>query len=317
VDNTTEPSNQAQSQSQHVPVTQTIEQQTSTGRWWENYLVRYLVPTIVGMGCLQWLSLNSGVGLSAWIAAPANMKELNSEQLLVWFLFGLFFCYVASYPVLIFHATRMMDFKGEAGRIRWINGFFTSYGAVAVTALLALLAAIFTIRWLGIIIVVCFAGIQIYRLCATTKNFYKVPEKSWAARTWAYSFYIHLAERRGGANRKNTPDGTPSPETRAELVESYRHLREHGNSALIVILELILTGLIYSVIATKNQISEHALSWLAIMLVIWCSPAAFIHMFAQQLERRFAYYDDKQHRPKATANPIDKQTRADASPPSQ
>lgn len=50
------------------------------------------------------------------------------------------------------------------------------------------------------------------------------------------NFYVDLASRRAEAFKR--PDNTPT--ARAEYVESYRHLREHGNAVLILVAEAIL-----------------------------------------------------------------------------
>jgi hypothetical protein len=281
---------QKQSQTQHVPVSQTMEQQGG-GRWWENYLVRYLVPTIVGMGCLQWLSRRSGIDLTLFLTIPKDVQNIRTEQLISWFLFGMLFCYVASYPVLVMHATRMLDFRGRAGRVCGTS-LWGSYGLILLISPTVLIAAMFQLPEISIVAVAVLTTVHLRRLYVVGTFFHKEESGNIEEYSWAYRFYLHLGERRGGAKKDTTSKGTPSPETRAELVESYRHLREHGNSALILIFEMILTGILYSIFARYSNQPDVAFTWLVVVLVVWCMPAAAIHLLAQHLEQRFSLHDD-------------------------
>jgi hypothetical protein len=307
---------QEQSQTQHVPVSQTMEQQGG-GRWWENYLVRYLVPTIVGMGCLQWLSRNSGIDLTLFLTIPRDVQNIRTEQLISWFLFGMLFCYIASYPVLVMHATRMLDFRGRAGRVHGAS-LLGSYGLMLLASLIVLVAAVWRRPEISIVIVAALSAVHLRRLYVVGTVFYKEKNENIEEYSWAYRFYLHLGERRGGAKKDTTAKGTPSPETRAELVESYRHLREHGNSALILIFEMILTGIFYSIFARYSNQPDVAFTWLVVVLVIWCTPAAAIHLLAQHLEQRFSLHDNSVFRKTEILNSeniSDSHSPADASLP--
>ena len=76
-------------------------------------------------------------------------------------------------------------------------------------------------------------------------------------------------------------------------MDTYRHLREHGNSAFIFLLELVLATLAYGVIARPGQSPSHALSAIGLLFAIWATPSVFVHLLAQHLERRFSRYDQK------------------------
>jgi hypothetical protein len=274
-------------------------EQQGGGRWWENYLVRYLVPTIVGMGCLQWLSKYSGIDLTLFLTIPRDVQNIKTEQLIAWFLFGMLFCYIASYPVLVMHATRMLDFQGPTGRVHGTS-LLGSYGLMLVVSLLVLGAAVWQQPVLSIAITTVLSTVHLWRLYVVGTRFHK--KESIEEYSWAYNFYFRLAERRGGAKKDTVQEGTPSPETRAELVESYRHLREHGNSALILIFEMILTGIFYSIFVRYSNQPDVAFTLLVVVLVIWCVPAASIHLLAQHLERRFSLHDDSVFRKTESQN---------------
>ncbi|MGH9494277.1 MAG: hypothetical protein ACRD3B_04705 [Candidatus Sulfotelmatobacter sp.] len=80
---------------------------------------------------------------------------------------------------------------------------------------------------------------------------------------------------------------------RREFMDTYRHLREHGNSAFIFLLELVLAGLVYCVVSKPGQTPSRELSGVGLLFGIWAVPSAFIHLLAQHLERRFSQYDQK------------------------
>ena len=74
-------------------------------------------------------------------------------------------------------------------------------------------------------------------------------------------------------------------------METYRHMREHGNSGFILLLELTLAGLAYWIV-DNNELSKYEkLSAVGILFALWAFPAAFVHILAQHLERRFSHYD--------------------------
>jgi hypothetical protein len=104
-------------------------------------------------------------------------------------------------------------------------------------------------------------------------------------------FYAYvLAHRR--VDSVEMPEGeTQDLKWRDEIVETYRHLREHGNSAFIFLLELVLAALAYCVITKPGQSPTHQLGAVGLLFAIWAFPSAFVHLVAQHLERRFSRYD--------------------------
>ena len=138
----------------------------------------------------------------------------------------------------------------------------------------------------------------------------------------SYGYAYSLARRRGKSVESETTQGYRDDEeakekpadvddekvstTRRivwhkEYIDSYRHLREHGNSAFIFLLELTLASLAYSVIRRAGLSAMQQLSSIGILFAIWAAPALFVHLLAQHLERRFSHFDrrlEKHVRPK-------------------
>src|SRR4051812_36415777 len=85
--------------------------ESGTTRWWENYLPRYLMPSIAGVAIVNWLTSYVGDGLRMMLSLPPIGQSVDGASLTLLFLYGNLFCYIASYPVLVFHATRVIDFR--------------------------------------------------------------------------------------------------------------------------------------------------------------------------------------------------------------
>jgi hypothetical protein len=83
------------------------------------------------------------------------------------------------------------------------------------------------------------------------------------------TFYLNLTEARAGRDNR--------AEVR-EYVESYQHLREHGNAFSILLLEVILAAALY---AADSVIRLFGL------VVIWIVPATFTWFLGTWLERGF------------------------------
>lgn len=82
------------------------------------------------------------------------------------------------------------------------------------------------------------------------------------------SYYLSLSEARAARARQVQ-----------EYVESYRHLREHGNAFAIIISELGFA---------LAAISVPSVSLLAVLLVLWVLPAAGVWFVGTVLEAKLA-----------------------------
>lgn len=105
---------------------------------------------------------------------------------------------------------------------------------------------------------------------------------AFAQRREVFNRYLHLSAKRASA--------------KTDIVESYRHLREHGNSFAIVIFELVLACVLISVNATVQRVigsgHGHAQEVAVIVvdlavLAIWIAPAALVWQLASNIESEF------------------------------
>lgn len=290
--------------------------QNNSNRWWEGYLVRYLMPSIAGIVIVNWLADVAGSDFKNLLFIPTGPNGLDGSKLTLLILYGNLFCYIASYPVLGFHATRVLDFKNS----KWPTFLRAdSYLLTVVLGVFVLLATLFTngtLRyWVAFTLVIVFSSLQIYRICISINTRVKVrglKEPSSLMFGMAYA----ISKRRGivEENIKNSSENGNVGECdsdevkiededtekvekiklirwRRELIDTYKHMREHGNTAFIFILEIILSGLCFCLVSVKGKSPIELISSIGILFALWALPSFFIHMAGQHLERRFSLFD--------------------------
>jgi hypothetical protein len=240
-------------------------------RWWEFYFVRYFVGTAIGAIVILFLIASDGPGVSNQGALAGVLKTLKPDQFdsgYMWLIvgLGLAYCYVASSPVLVLHATRGSLFSVRR-KVNW-------------KSLLGFLSFVFI-----------FSGIQIcsfFRDLLGKGNPWQMQDFYFGATVLAlitfifagqlfllglslfghetdtFDYYDKLTKKRAAAS----PAGQ-------EYIESYRHLREHGNAFFIVLFELLLgAALFYSPV-----------SW-GVIIMLWIAPAAGVWFLGTFLENR-------------------------------
>jgi hypothetical protein len=289
---------------------------TETNRWWEYYLPRYLMPSVAGVVIVNWLSSYGGDGFRALLALPANGKSFDTTSLILLFLYGNLFCYVASYPVLVFHATRVMDFrKAKWQAIPLRDGYVTTLIVVAFAVAMARTECRYRAAFFTALV---FAAIQVGRIYVVLFHRFKVKHHGDKV-SHAY-FYSYVLAHRRGIPIETTEKEVRSPQVsresslttekededdetrtvlshtnswRREFMDTYRHLREHGNSAFIFILEMGLAALVFCVLSKPNRSAGQEIGAVGVLFGIWAAPSMLVHLLAQHLERRFSRYDQK------------------------
>lgn len=257
----------------------TLSDATSYGgtRWWEFYAVRYAMGSVVGAVIVYELCTHVSA-LTPLLLMPAegttNKAAPGIGQLPLLAALGLTYCYVASAPILLLHAGRfLINFEPQTfswQRLGWI------LFCLAVASALAGCVNYWnpsrngtaaTMSFMAVTLLLFVVGLQLVIVWATLRN-----------TAGLYSFYKKLAARRVG---------------NAEIVESYRHLREHGNSFAIVLCEICLGSLLLVVSTPSTSASQlfgggDGMAWgIALITFLWVIPAACIWLIATGLERRF------------------------------
>src|ERR1043165_8871396 len=115
---------------------------SSRPRWWEDYLVRYFTGTLVGTVCV--FVLVTDVFFPTGLSEPAKGLFSSSDKEPTWLrvialvLAGGAYCYLASVPITVFHAGRMVR-TGMNGLAR--KAWYVWWALAFIVALLSTLSA--------------------------------------------------------------------------------------------------------------------------------------------------------------------------------
>lgn len=231
---------------------------------WNYYYLRYFVGAIVGAGLL----------VALWAADPHVLQSLRHKfplELHGWLDFaaviaalgaaGLAYCYIASAPILLMHGLRFRLSQQD----RWWSWRVLRCIPIVAVGALALFAWHYgtmkpssfrngpcTWWWLYVpygIIVLLQIAILPWRLDTVRQLYVGLAQKR--AMRWANGSWVK------------------------EYVESYRHLREHGNAFLIILMEVILATALYEADSTIRFFT---------LAIIWITPATFSWFLGTWLE---------------------------------
>jgi hypothetical protein len=232
-------------------------------RWWEYYAVRYAMG--VGLGtalvCLLWHHYHAFFEPAIHIPKPFD----SPIAAIFWAAIGLTYCYIASVPMLTIHTARVLLRSCSWGRA--LLGSLVSVLVIPAVAIWIISESIgfgeFTqkLAFVALWIVVSFQGFLILRVL-------RRPQET-------EDLYDKLSTQR-----------SRSP----EFVESYRHMREHGNSVLIVLGELLLTYCLWNIhpSAACPPNDSAVLLCLGLVVAFWLAPSACVWMVGTHLERHLA-----------------------------
>lgn len=283
-----------------------------SSRWLEGYLVRYFMGTIVGsLCCLIVISaivnpLNIESPLKSAASSIAEGK-IDPTSFLVLACLGFLYCYIASTPITVIHAARMLGalpkrwfFRPATMWVTWwtVTTIFISGRLIDVyqqspinasieSALAPLLATpafyIIFAQWAPVTAVL--RDLDKLKNSWIATFFHFVLNESSKPRivdntehsVGFIEFYSSLSESR---TANSTAD---------DFRTSYSHLREHSNSIFIVLLEASLAALLTGVCLLM---SGH--TWLArattvtTILLLWIMPTVFVWGIANSLERHLS-----------------------------
>lgn len=245
---------------------------TVGSRWWDLYILRYTVGTVFGAVIVELLARRSDA-VKALVPA-FDFEKLEWQQLALLAVYGLVYCLIASAPILVAHATRhLIEFSGrtmgQPALLRSIRILGIPF-AIGLVAYLIQLHGSGQALFLGLMSFV-WALIMLSQILALWKTLCNSKEQ--------YKYYERLSERRALAS--------------GDFLNSYRHLREHGNSFLIVMLEITMGMLLYAAtLMFPTGSSERDPVLLAItpmlFILIWIFPAAGVWLVGTGLERHFS-----------------------------
>lgn len=231
-----------------------------SSRWWENYAVRYFVGTIIGAGAVLMFNEYSASPLKgALFPALSNFKDAGAQHLVVLGALGLAYCYIASAPMLTLHSLRGEITVGSKKPFTWFSVIFVFlFAALFSGAHVIVSVGLWSWQSLALAFASLVLAFQLSLLfTAATNRFERI-----------FAYYLKLCTSRSSEARQVR-----------EYVESYRHMREHGNAFFIVLLEL---GLAMTAIAVPS------LALLAALVVLWVLPASAAWLIGTVLESRLS-----------------------------
>lgn len=232
-----------------------------SNRWWEFYFIRYFVGSVSGALVIMALAFHPNSELADVIAKlfdfeNASLLNLQSDHFWVILSFGVAFCYIASAPILVMHALRAgFDFTSNinSSAKAWVCRVLF----IAIPLVISFFISGSDIAKLGFVWVYgMMVAMQLVLLIPAVSDKFKKN----------FEFYKNLAENRA----KESGD-------RKQYIESYRHLREHGNAFLILFCEVVLGAVLFV---------SRSLAEALIVVMIWIVPALTIWFLSTALESK-------------------------------
>lgn len=226
-------------------------------RWWEFYLVRYLIGTILGTVIVSYIAFHNADVRESLIsnAKTDTWYELLKANYWIFLIIGFAYCYLSSAPILVFHALRvyLKSGNGRLNKSTEIFGsiiFFATIVFLTLTLCFNMKPSFKWIRWVILFIVILPQTIFMLRFLFDNNVF---------------NFYKSLT-----TDRKKEKLSAE----RHEYVESYKHLREHGNAFSILITEFVLSFILIDL----------SIAQIVSVLIIWILPASYVWLVGTKLE---------------------------------
>lgn len=229
-------------------------------RWWEYYAVRYFVGTVFGAGIVVFLTEYQSSPLKGFLSKIVAVNGTEFKDITVFASIGFAYCYVASSPILTLHTLREYIHLSHLREHVWRWPVALALGAATTWAVATYwLSCLYLVGYLVASLLVFIIGLQLVLAATAVFNRFAIVR----------AFYEGLSAARASKARRAT-----------EYVESYRHLREHGNAFSILLMEAIL-GFILANMPTANAAM--------LVLVVWVVPACTSWLVGTALESTFAH----------------------------
>ncbi|HEX8595699.1 MAG TPA: hypothetical protein VF682_20850 [Pseudomonas sp.] len=239
------------------------------GRFWEFYALRYSVGAVLG-ALIIFLLVKQTPQLSDLIFIKKG-ESIDMIQVGVFLGIGLFYSYLASAPILVFHVGRFLIPRAD-------DSFFNDSGWVwaiylFASLLLPVLFAVFSPLDSGIR---AWFSVIIFLASAVFFGQLLIIKKCHSQRKKLFLFYKNLSTNRAYAT--------------GGIVDSYRHLREHGNAFGIIFFEMMLAVFLFAashgILAKRLEPFEVAATFGAVILA-WIMPATLVWLIGCIVEQEF------------------------------
>src|SRR5713101_9701587 len=250
------------------------EKPSDSGRWWEYYFVRYFIGTIVGAALiLMFLFADFTKPLKdSIVCLLSNPLVAGVKNVTILAASGFAYCYIASSPMLGFHALRIQlfamlgveplsqsDDSNNASDVKFTWAFWIPAGILALICGGGLLRLFLFNRRESLTGLVLLSVIPVSQIVLI---FFAHADEFKNVRC----FYRRLARARLPVKAK-------------EYVTSYRHMREHSNAYTIILLELLLAPSLMTAGSFRRFVH---------IIAIWLLPAGYCWLVGTLLEIDFA-----------------------------
>lgn len=271
-------------------------------RWFENYLVRYLVGTIIGSFCtlLSIAAIHSPANISNTISRvieSAIAGKIDSTSLLLIGSLGFLFCYISSTPITIIHTARMLGALPNRRLLRpaTIWSWWWSLVVIQIILISALISlgmteaeniAIFALP-ITLAVPAGYVALAQWAPVAAVLSEQKKIDHNIPVRLfhWAFNASSHKATPTFVDYYKNLARNRSKNPASEDFRCSYSHLREHSNSIFIVLLEVSLAASIFIVCYLLKDLTWMHRSLVVLsMFLAWITPTVFVWGIANSLE---------------------------------
>lgn len=241
---------------------------SSSSRWWEFYFVRYSTGTVIGGIIFYFLCITNPILKTMLLGKEVS---INGSLLALYAAYGLTFCYIASAPILVMHTGRFL--------------FIFTYRKISLTSICSLVVP-------PMLITISYCIIQSNGIFAL--NLYTAAVLLLSFIIWVQIYFIILIFWKQKDLLFFYQELSKKRSTKDNFVESYKHLREHGNSFLIIVFEFFFGAILYifgnyhipNIQTCSMDIVENITPYVTIFL-IWIAPAALVWFIGAMLERSF------------------------------
>ncbi|PKM14932.1 MAG: hypothetical protein CVV12_11225 [Gammaproteobacteria bacterium HGW-Gammaproteobacteria-2] len=240
-------------------------------RWWEFYVIRYGMGSVVGAVIFFFLCNTNPVLKSLLFGAEAG--KIDGTLLVLLAGYGLAYCYIASAPILVFHMGRYL--------LKIDNSVMPSFRRMVILLVVPLAATIYFLICSATTGVHLWVYALIFALSVLVfwSQFLVVFITIFKSER-LFFFYNNLAIKR-------------SIDT-IGIVDSYKHLREHGNSFAIVVFEIVLAFILFVAgnleFASTGIVSQSKYIYVfpyILIIFLWILPAALVWFIGTLFERQF------------------------------
>lgn len=247
-------------------------EESSSSRWWEFYAIRYGMGSVVG-GVIFFVLCLTNPALKPLLFGTEGGK-IDATQLVLLAGYGLTYCYIASAPILVLHVGRfLLDVR--------VGGGLSGKRVFAFLAPPLVATGIFFFSQVSDGPVLYFFSVVFLLAALIVWSQYLVVGFSLFKSKELFEFYQKLSNKRSGA--------------KGGFVDSYKHMREHGNSFSIVLLEIVLAILLFAWgnfdAMTTGIVSSSKATYVIpylVVVLLWILPAALVWLVGTLLERQFS-----------------------------